>query len=253
VLISSTGTWMQTVGAQWLLVDEPNAASLVALVQTANTLPVMLLALAALVLAGLAWMAFTSTLHAELQLILPAWVRARGFAIYTVTFQGAMALGALLWGLAASQLGLQPVILLAAGVLLVGVVAGAFLRVPETGHLDPAPAVYWPDARLAVDPEPDAGPVLIAVHLTVAPERQAAFLDAMRQLRLSRLRTGATRWELYRDGERPDRFVELFSVPSWEEHLRQHAGRLTEADRVVEEEALAFSDPPAWGDHLLPP
>ena len=45
VLISSIGTWMQTVGAQWLLVDAPNAAAFVSLVSVANTLPVMLLAL----------------------------------------------------------------------------------------------------------------------------------------------------------------------------------------------------------------
>ncbi|HSO51305.1 MAG TPA: MFS transporter, partial [Actinomycetes bacterium] len=32
---SLVGTWMQTVGAQWLLVDEPAASTLVALVQTA--------------------------------------------------------------------------------------------------------------------------------------------------------------------------------------------------------------------------
>jgi predicted dinucleotide-binding enzyme len=38
---------MQTVGAQWLLVDEPNAEVLVSLVQTAGTLPVVLLALPA--------------------------------------------------------------------------------------------------------------------------------------------------------------------------------------------------------------
>src|ERR687884_2344163 len=44
VLISTIGTWMQTVGAQWLVVDKPNAAVLVSLVQAANTLPVMLLA-----------------------------------------------------------------------------------------------------------------------------------------------------------------------------------------------------------------
>jgi predicted MFS family arabinose efflux permease len=210
-------------------------------------------ALVVLAAAGLAWMAVTSTLQAELQLVLPAWVRARGLATYTVTFMGAQAAGALLWGLAANRVGLQPVVLLAAVVVLAGVVAGAFWRVPEIGHLDPQPAVYWTDPRLAVDPEPDAGPVLVVVHFTVAPERQAAFLEAMWQLRRSRLRTGATRWELYRDGERPERFVELFRVPSWEEHLRQHAGRLTEADRAVEEAALAFSDPPAYGDHLLPP
>src|SRR5438876_12268184 len=62
VLISSIGTVMQTVGAQWLLVDAPNAAALVALVQAANTLPVMLLALAGGVLADSfdrRWLLFT--------------------------------------------------------------------------------------------------------------------------------------------------------------------------------------------------
>ncbi len=51
VLISGMGTWMQTLGAQWLLVDVPNATTLVALVQAANTLPVMLLAMPSGVLA----------------------------------------------------------------------------------------------------------------------------------------------------------------------------------------------------------
>ena len=210
-------------------------------------------ALAILVLAGLAWMAATSTLQAELQLVLPAWVRARGFAIFTVIFGGAQAGGALLWGLVADRAGLQPTVLLAAVVMMAGAIAGVFWRLPETGHVDPQPAVYWPGARLAFDPEPDAGPVLVAVRYTVAPQRQAAFLVAMDHLRRSRRRTGATRWELYRDGEQPDRFVEMFTVASWEEHLRQHEGRLTGSDQEVEEAALAFSDPPARGEHLLPP
>src|SRR6266702_2739621 len=71
-------------------------------------------ALAALVFAGLAWMAVTSTLQAELQLVLPVWVRARSLAIYTVTFMGSQAAGALLWGFAANRFGLQPTVLLAA-------------------------------------------------------------------------------------------------------------------------------------------
>src|ERR1700704_1257840 len=212
-------------------------------------------ALATLVFAGLAWMAATSTLQAELQLVLPIWVRARGVAIYAITFAGSQAAGALIWGLVANQVGLQPTVLLAAVVLLAGVIAGMVWRVPETGHLDPQPAnIYWTDPRLAFDPEPETGPVLVRVEFTVAPERQAAFLEAMAQLRESRLRTGATRWELYRDAERPNRFVEMFSVPSWEEHMRQHhGGRLTGTDRDVEEAALAFSDPPPRAEHLLPP
>jgi MFS family permease len=210
-------------------------------------------ALMTLVLAGVAWMAMTSTLAAELQLFLPVWVRARGLAVFMLTFTGSMTVGALVWGLVAEAFGLQPAYLLAASVLLAGVVAGVFLRVPETGHLDRAPAIYWPEPRLAFDPEPDSGPVVVTVEYIVTPERETAFLDAMDRLRQSRRRTGATRWELYRDGDRLDRFIEIFSVASWQEHLHQHEGRLTAADREVEEAALAFSNPPARAEHLLPP
>jgi len=51
VVIGSVGTWAQMVGAQWLFVNDPNAATIVTLVQTASTLPMMLLALPAGVLA----------------------------------------------------------------------------------------------------------------------------------------------------------------------------------------------------------
>src|SRR6478672_13045965 len=51
--VSNLGTWMQTVGAQWMLVGDSRAAILVPLVQTATTLPVMLLALPSGVLADL--------------------------------------------------------------------------------------------------------------------------------------------------------------------------------------------------------
>jgi MFS family permease len=210
-------------------------------------------ALATLVFAGLAWMAVTTTLAAELQLFLPVWVRARGLAVYMVIFTGSMTAGALLWGLVAEEVGLQMTFIIAASALLAGVIAGLVWRVPETDHLDPQPVVYWPAARLAFDPEADAGPILVTVEFNVTPEREAAFLEAMGQLRRSRRRTGASRWDLYRDGDRPDRFVEVFSVPSWEEHLSQHEGRLTAADKAIEEAALAFSDPPARADHLLPP
>ncbi|WP_328396999.1 MFS transporter [Nocardia sp. NBC_00416] len=52
-LVSNLGTWMQMVGAQWVLVDQPNAAALVSFVQTATTLPVMILAIPSGVLADL--------------------------------------------------------------------------------------------------------------------------------------------------------------------------------------------------------
>jgi MFS family permease len=50
-LVSNVGTWMQTVGAQWLLVDAHASSAVVALVQTASSLPVLLVTLPAGVVA----------------------------------------------------------------------------------------------------------------------------------------------------------------------------------------------------------
>jgi hypothetical protein len=86
----------------------------------------------------------------------------------------------------------------------------------------------------------------------VEPGQVAGFLEAMERVRRSRLRTGASSWQLYRDGEQPDRFLELFVAPSWEEHLCQHGGRLTGADHEFEQEAVAQATGPPEVTHLFP-
>jgi hypothetical protein len=74
----------------------------------------------------------------------------------------------------------------------------------------------------------------------------------MGRVRESRLRTGATQWGLFRVGEQPTVFEEIFVVASWVEHLRQHRERLTATDRAYEEEAKALSETPPQTLHLLP-
>ena len=44
---------------------------------------------AVLIVAGMAWMTLVSRMNAAMQLFLPNWVRARGFAVYQVVFAGA--------------------------------------------------------------------------------------------------------------------------------------------------------------------
>ena len=131
-------------------------------------------ALVTLVFAGLSWTAVISTLIAELQLFLPVWVRARGIAVYMVFFTGSMTVGALIWGVVAEGVGLLVTFLGAAGLMVAGVVAGVVWKLPETGHLDREPAVYWPEPQLAFAPELDTGPVLVTVEYTVTPAREQA-------------------------------------------------------------------------------
>jgi MFS family permease len=223
------------------------AAALVVLV----TVPVLWLVVAVLVLAGVAWVAVLSSLNASLQMFLPNWVRARGLAVYTVVLAFGQAAGSVAWGLLAQHAGLRAAHLLAAAVLLLTAASTAVWPLIDTRGLDRSPAVFWPEPELAVAPEP-GDPVVVTNRYRVPPERQPDFVAAMRAVRRGRMRTGATGWELYREGESPHTFVEIFSVPSWDEHLRQHGGRLTGADREAEERALALAEEPPVVAHLFP-
>jgi hypothetical protein len=59
-----------------------------------------------LIPAGVAWVVVLSTLDASLQLFLPACVRGRSLAVYTIVLFGSQARGALIFGALAGLLGL---------------------------------------------------------------------------------------------------------------------------------------------------
>jgi MFS family permease len=206
---------------------------------------------AALLPAGVAWVMVLSSVNAAMQLFLPGWVRARGLAVYQMVFAGAQAAGALAWGALSDVSGLVVAHLAAAALMLAGVVTLHWWPMMDTSGLNREPAVFWPEPHLGLEPEGDDGPVLVTAGYRVRPEHETAFVEAMEGVRRTRLRTGAVRWGLFRDGEHPGRFVEAYLVPSWDEHLRQHAGRLTGADRAVEERAQALTDGPPEVSHLL--
>jgi MFS family permease len=76
--------------------------------------PSMWLALPAIAVAGMAWIATANSLTVAMQLALPNWVRARGMAIYLMAVMGGSAAGAALWGYLASVSSVQASILTAA-------------------------------------------------------------------------------------------------------------------------------------------
>ncbi|MBO3743137.1 MFS transporter [Actinoplanes flavus] len=209
------------------------------------------IAVIALVPAGAAWMSVLSSLNAEVQLLLPGWVRARGLAGYQTAFFGSQALGSLAWGVAADRIGLAPTFLIAAGLTAAGAASLPFAPLIPSGHLNRDPATPWPEPRLTHEPDPGAGPVVVEVAYTIPPDREAEFLEAMSDVRRSRLRTGAVQWGVFRAGETSGRMVELYVVSSWDEHLRQHDGRLTGADAAYDERARALSTTSPEVVHML--
>ena len=84
--------------------------------------------------------------------------------------------------------------------------------------------------------------MLVTVEYRVPAARAREFVEAMEAMRSFRRREGAVRWDLFRDLAEPERYLELFVVPSWAEHLRQHA-RVTVEDQAIEARAFAFQQP----------
>jgi MFS family permease len=204
-----------------------------------RSVPVVALAL---VIGGGAWVSVLSSLNASAQVVLPAWVRARGMATYLLVFQGGQALGSAVWGALAERTSLTAALTtVAAGLALALLLASRRHRLATPVELDMTPSAHWAEPELALEPDP-ARPVLVEVEYRVAAERHDEFRDLMIKLGRSRRRTGAESWNLYQDAADPDRFVETYLVGSWEEHLRQHYERLTKLDEQLERHVRELTD-----------
>lgn len=201
---------------------------------------------------GVAWMTVMSSVNAAMQLFLPGWVRARGLSVYQIVFAGGQALGAVAWGALAQATDLVSTYLVAGVVMVLASATIRFWPMYDVSGLNRDPAIYWPEPHLVLEPDPHSGPVLVTTTYTVTAENHDAFVQAMQAVRRSRQRTGAERWGLFHQGESADTFVEVYQVASWDEHLRQHAGRLTGADQEAEQRARALVTGAPEVRHLLP-
>jgi MFS family permease len=193
--------------------------------------PVPTVAGLALMSAGLFWVWTMTTLNASIQLLAPRWVRGRVVSLYVLAI-GLQPVGALAAGWLAEWSGAgAAVACFTAGTAALG--AYAFrLGLPVLGQLDePSPPEDWPMARHAR--HVGGSPVLIANTWEIDRDDVDEFLAVMRELRRQRFRTGAHRWSLYRDADRPTRITEFFVLHDWEEHLAQHARMDAEAAAVL--------------------
>jgi MFS family permease len=186
-----------------------------------------------LAIGGAAWTTQMAMTNTAAQRAVPEWVRGRGTALYTLVFQGGLAISAALWGGVALALGLSATLTIAAAGLALVPLAGLRWPLAPVEAADRGPADLWPQPRVS-GPVP-SGPVRVSLVYRALPADAPAFIERMEELRQLRLRDGAVDWVLERDLADPDRFVESFHVRSWQEHLRQHE-RLTQADLSLENE-----------------
>lgn len=197
-----------------------------------------------MLLFGMGWVSAFATMQAAAQLAAPPWVRARALAIYQLSFNGAMTVGSFGWGWLGTEIGLS-------GTLIAAAVTGLVLTVAVRGYsLDAKLAAQVLRHQGPVLPEAPAaeimpllqvgrGRVLESMHYEIEPAHRDAFLEAMAEVRLVRGRAGAVFWQVYEDVAHPQRWIEIWWMENWTDHLRE-AARLSDEDQAVLARAAEF-------------
>jgi MFS family permease len=193
-----------------------------------------------MLIGGAAWVVFISLINALVQNQAPDWVRARVLAIFILVYQGSYALGTAAWGAVAQRAGVRTALVYAGIGTITTTVFALFARLPDS-TADLSPWNHWrmPVVTEEVGADLKQGPVLVTIEYSVIPKRTAEFVEAMHEFGRTRRRDGAYRWGVFRDTEVDDRYLEIFLVNSWAEHLRQHE-RQTQADRELEQRLYSY-------------
>jgi hypothetical protein len=198
-----------------------------------------------MLLFGVGWTSAYATIQAAAQLVCPPWVRARALAIYQLAQNGALTVGSFAWGWLGGYVGLGDTLLVAAGI---GLVLAFFVRgcsvdlvvtrtMPERS--EPLPLPEAPAAELRPLLRRTRGRVMEIVYYRVQQQQRSQFLAAMAEVRKVRGRAGALFWQLYEDVAHPEGWIEVWSMESWADHLREVI-RLSEDDRAALARAGVF-------------
>jgi MFS family permease len=206
-------------------------AAAIVVLATTTTIAV---AAAALVIAGIATLAVVSTVMTMLQVVLPAWVRGRGVAVYLLALLGSFSVGAIIWGAVAERTDLRTALITAAIAMAISAVAVTSLRLGHLATIDSSAAQLMADPPAVTSLHDSDGPIAIVARWEIGPDRRDEFVSAMEPVRRALKRQGALSFGLVEDIERPGRMVETFTMATWAEYQRL-PGRSTVDDSHVHE------------------
>jgi hypothetical protein len=195
---------------------------------------------------GVCWVLALAMFNVTVQLSTPRWVLGRALALYQTATFGGMAVGAWIWGLVAEDYSTQTALVGAAAVMLAGAAIGLRFALPDKTPDNLDPLNRWKAPNIALDLRGRSGPVAILIEYVIKEEDTQAFLEAMNDRRRIRRRDGALQWELLRDTEKPEQWMESYHVPTWVDYVR-HNQRRTQADAGIDDRVRALhsgSEPP---------
>lgn len=199
-----------------------------------------------MMIGGACWVLALAMFNVTVQLSTPRWVLGRALALYQTATFGGMALGSWIWGVIAEQYDVRIALLTAAVLMLAGAAVGIRFALPDKLPDNLDPLNRWKAPALALDLRGRSGPVAILIEYTIREADTHAFLDAMTERRRIRKRDGARQWELLRDTERPEQWIESYHVATWDDYIR-HNLRRTHADAAFDDRVRALhsgAEPP---------
>ncbi len=163
-------------------------------------------------------------------------MRARALSIYQLAQNGALTIGSFGWGWLGGYVGIPRTFMAATVVgLILMIVARLFsieaiVRAPSTTAEQPAPLPEAPAPEFVPLLRAARGRIMEMAYYRVEPPQRIEFLKLMNELHQVRGRAGAVFWQVYEDVAHPEGWVEVWSMESWTEHLRE-AIRLSEDDK----------------------
>jgi hypothetical protein len=160
--------------------------------------------------------------------------------------QGGVVLGGIAWGAAATFVGLEFTLLIAALLVCLHLAIAVPLSIDFTRSLNLEPGPPWGMPLPAETPDPDDGPIAVVADIVIEGQNRkdlAEFIELMLELRLAYLRNGASSARLYKNLGEPSVFRMEAVAPTWREYLLLHT-RLTKTERQILDRVFNLSAGP---------
>jgi MFS family permease len=210
------------------------------------------LALVASFVYGASSIVALTTFFVSAQVVLPAWVRGRGLAIFLTVYFGALTLGSAVWGEVATVKGVPFALTCAGAGTLLGLALTWPWKLQTNEAQDLTPSMRWRAPCFLNRVTDDRGPVLAIAEYRIDPKDNLAFLAVMQDISLERRRDGAYAWHMFEEPGEEGKMIETYLVHSVLE-LRYRESRITKADEMIEDNAAQFLRAPVEIRYLIAP
>lgn len=204
----------------------------------------LVVALPALGVAGACWIAALTEYNANVQILVPDWVKGRALALYQTALYAGLAIGSFLWGHLAETMGVSGAIFSAAIVMAVSVFLLYHSQFPQVNAAGMSLVARSKVAPPLLAFNHAQGDGAMSIEYDIPRERTEEFVALASSLRHLRLRNGGRYWGLFRDIRDGETWREVLLIESWLQHLRM-LDRMTLADKALIDRVKALHRGPA--------